>query len=1060
MEDTSSSAELLLSGGTSRRKLITTAHLVFGYAVLASLWIIGSGFVSTILVVDPVFRNYVELAKGLFFVGATSGLLYVLLRAWRDPEVGTINEFKTAVQDKSTGILSVGVLGAVMLPMLSGYGVYLYHQSETRSDAFADLAAVAQLKTGQIERWLEERMGDGLVLSSNAGLIAAASRLGSGDDDRQAREFVKTRLNTLAAAYGYEALLVLNSAGEPIETLGDHAEVSDDLRRLIRESISGRRIVRRDLTREVSGDVHADWIVPLISPGSPASAVVVLRMSADQFLYPFIQAWPTSSKTAETLLVSGSGDMVHYLSGSRDRSIAPLSMVRPLADKTLPAAIAIGSGTSGETIGLGYRNHRVLASYRPVNGTTWYLIAKIDEAEIFGPLYQLAVVVGVVTFFSILGLSFIGILFWRQVRIAQRLELELRERNAERLQRMFFELPFVGMAAISPDNGKLLHFNDYFCAILSHSRESMAMKSWADVTASPEILPTGDELDEVGGAVVSNYPGFKRILRGDGVAIDASIDIRPIFKENGQTDYLIAMVQDVSARRRMERALADERNRLQEVIWGTGAGTWEWTVQTGAVVFNERWAEIVGYTLEELSPVSIETWRRLAHPDDLKISGDLLEKVFARELDFYECEARMWHKNGHWVWVADRGNVVDWGSDGKPLRMSGTHTDITRQKVAEEQIIRISELRDLVLRCQSLMLTASDEKNFLHNVAETLVDARGYELAWFGVPQDDGFKSIVPFARAGKAVAYLDSIEVHWSDDALSQGPGGKVAKTGQVQVLSDMATAASYGPWKEAAAKFGFRSSAAFPLIVGGNIFAVLMVYNSYSDAFDSDEVQLLSDLTVDIGTHLTIRRSEIEKNEIRLALDRASSGAINAIAATIEKRDPYTSGHQHRVAEMSVAIAQELGWAEVRIEGLRLGATIHDIGKIYVPAEILNRPGKLSPSEFAIIKSHPQVGFDILQHTDFPWPIKEMILQHHERIDGSGYPQGLKGDQIIDEAKVIAIADVLEAITSHRPYRPGLGLDVALAEIEAGRGSAYDPAIADTCLKLFRDKGYKIPL
>jgi putative nucleotidyltransferase with HDIG domain len=274
------------------------------------------------------------------------------------------------------------------------------------------------------------------------------------------------------------------------------------------------------------------------------------------------------------------------------------------------------------------------------------------------------------------------------------------------------------------------------------------------------------------------------------------------------------------------------------------------------------------------------------------------------------------------------------------------------------------------------------------------------------------------------------------------------------------MAKSASYEPWQEAAARFGFRSSAAFPLFIGGEIFAVLMVYNSHSDAFDSDEVQLLGDLTFDIGTFLSAQRTEIEKNKLQDALHRASLGTISAVAATIEKRDPYTSGHQHRVAEMSVAIAQELGWAVVRIEGLRLGATIHDIGKIYVPAEILNRPGKLSPSEFAIIKSHPQVGFDILEHTDFPWPIKEMILQHHERIDGSGYPNGLKGDQIIDEAKVIAIADVVEAITSHRPYRPGLGLDVALAEIEAGRGSAYDPAIADTCLKLFRDKGYKVPL
>jgi putative nucleotidyltransferase with HDIG domain len=157
-------------------------------------------------------------------------------------------------------------------------------------------------------------------------------------------------------------------------------------------------------------------------------------------------------------------------------------------------------------------------------------------------------------------------------------------------------------------------------------------------------------------------------------------------------------------------------------------------------------------------------------------------------------------------------------------------------------------------------------------------------------------------------------------------------------------------------------------------------------------------------------------------------------------------------------VAIGSKLGWDDYKLQGLRLGATIHDIGKISVPSEILNRPGKLSDAEFAIIKSHAQVGYEILEKTSFPWPIKEMVLQHHERLDGSGYPQGLRADRIIDEAKVIGVADVVDAITSHRPYRPGLGVESALSEIERGRGTLYDPAIADACLTLFRDDGYSL--
>lgn len=184
-----------------------------------------------------------------------------------------------------------------------------------------------------------------------------------------------------------------------------------------------------------------------------------------------------------------------------------------------------------------------------------------------------------------------------------------------------------------------------------------------------------------------------------------------------------------------------------------------------------------------------------------------------------------------------------------------------------------------------------------------------------------------------------------------------------------------------------------------------------------------------------------------------------ILAISMTIEKRDPYTAGHQWRVSQMAVAIATELGMDAASIEGLRLGAMVHDIGKIYVPVDILTRPGRLSDIEFSLIKVHPQVGSDIMRQVHFPWPVADMILQHHERLDGSGYPNGLKGAEILLEARVIAVADVLEAMASHRPYRPGLGQEPALAEIRRGAGGIYDADVAAACLRLFEEKGYSMP-
>ncbi|MFH1605132.1 MAG: HD-GYP domain-containing protein, partial [Pseudomonadota bacterium] len=235
--------------------------------------------------------------------------------------------------------------------------------------------------------------------------------------------------------------------------------------------------------------------------------------------------------------------------------------------------------------------------------------------------------------------------------------------------------------------------------------------------------------------------------------------------------------------------------------------------------------------------------------------------------------------------------------------------------------------------------------------------------------------------------------------------------------------------------------------------------------NAFATPEIQLFEGLALDIGYGIASRRTLAERDHLLqeqlLGAERlkgALIGTIGAVALTVEKRDPYTAGHQQRAAELCVAIGQKLDFTEDRLEGLRLGATIHDIGKIYVPAEILSRPSKLTAPEFEIIKFHPQIGYDIVKDVKFPWPVTDMILQHHERLDGSGYPNGLKGDDIVMEARILAVADVVEAMSSHRPYRPGLGIDKALAEIERGRGTAYDAVVVDACLRLFRKDHYQL--
>jgi PAS domain S-box-containing protein len=209
----------------------------------------------------------------------------------------------------------------------------------------------------------------------------------------------------------------------------------------------------------------------------------------------------------------------------------------------------------------------------------------------------------------------------------------------------------------------------------------------------------------------------------------------------------------------------------------------------------------------------------------------------------------------------------------------------------------------------------------------------------------------------------------------------------------------------------------------------------------------------------------SESRRNEEIIAgyvkkLEGAVLGTASAVSHMVELRDPYTAGHERRVGELAAAIAAEMGLDEVVQQGLRIAGALHDVGKIVVPSEILSKPGRLSAVEYGLIQQHAQQGYEVLKMVDFPWPVAEVARQHHERMDGSGYPRGLKGNEILLEARITAVADVVESMSSHRPYRPALGPATALLEIEQGAGSRYDADAAAACLRLFRDKGYSIPV
>ncbi|MFW6124238.1 MAG: HD domain-containing phosphohydrolase [Acidobacteriota bacterium] len=402
--------------------------------------------------------------------------------------------------------------------------------------------------------------------------------------------------------------------------------------------------------------------------------------------------------------------------------------------------------------------------------------------------------------------------------------------------------------------------------------------------------------------------------------------------------------------------------------------------------------------------------------------------------------------------------------------------EILREREKDREKIRMEQSRtNLELRrakralktlsfCHKAMVGSLNKEDLLQDICRIIVEEGGYTMAWVGLAVDDEKKSIKLLAKSGNTDGYFENINMNWSNGQGVHCPEGTAIRTGKPFVVKDILSNPNNMFWRGEALKQGFSSVVSLPLISNGHPFGALSIYSSETHIFNNEEVDLLKRLAdnlvfgvVAIHTHKKLNWAEGEAKRSLNKLRKAFSAIIQVLEKTVEIRDPYTAGHQRRVADLAQNIAREMDLSSDRIDGIKITGIIHDIGKIHVPAEILSKPRALTSIEFNLIKTHPQVGADILKAIEFPWPVDKIVLQHHERMDGSGYPNGLSKRDILLEARILGVADVVEAMASHRPYRPALGIDKALKEISDNRGILYDKDVVDICLKLFREKKYR---
>jgi len=501
---------------------------------------------------------------------------------------------------------------------------------------------------------------------------------------------------------------------------------------------------------------------------------------------------------------------------------------------------------------------------------------------------------------------------------------------------------------------------------------------------------------------------------------------------------------------------ANERLSLYALSWTYAQdGKFAMDAATGIVTdANPAAVSLTGYSREELIGKHVTMLHPEAERERVKVEFRKAAEHASPHPGFH-----LLRKDGSLVPVAI------WSSET-------VHLDCCPQLICEFRDITEEVRKEHLLSAQNWALSAfsiaalalghaRSTEGLLQSICEAITRKSVYVLAWIGIAEDNPEKTVRIAASAGSAVGFLNGMQLSWAaDDPIGKGPTGICVRTHALQIMEDAATSPIYGPWRERAAQFGIRSSVSIPVQVEGSWSGVLVVYAQRPRAFEASPVEVFQRLAEQIihGVKALEQKALLEaerqhQERTQKHLTEALSASVAAIVTAMEMRDPYTAGHESRVAEIAYAIGQEMGWNEDHLQGLRMAAMVHDIGKIAIPAEILTKPSKLNQEEYTLIKGHPDAGYAILRDIPFTWPVADIVRQHHEKLDGSGYPMGLKGDAILPEARILAVADIVEAMASNRPYRQAMDMAVVLEEIESLAGTLLDAEAVRICAALFRE-------
>ena len=559
--------------------------------------------------------------------------------------------------------------------------------------------------------------------------------------------------------------------------------------------------------------------------------------------------------------------------------------------------------------------------------------------------------------------------------------------------RRLFETAQDGILLLDAETGEITDANPFLLDLLGYSYKEIAGKRLWEIGAFVDEAATKQVFAKL---QKDHYIRYENLPLETAMGATVPVEFVSNTYSVGGEEVIQCNIRHIAGRKFAEDVARGKAAGKDYALDVGELGAWRLDLATGTAWRSLRHDQIFGY------PTLLPEWTYemfLGHvlAEDRGAVDESYGNALSAKTDWdFTCRIRRKDGEVRWIWVKGKPEL---GERGEPVALYGLVQDITERK-AEAAGLAESELkyRQVVENASEAIFVAQHEKIvFLNRATSAMI----------------GHSSEVIMARPFTEFIHPDDrdmvLERHHA-----RTRGGE-----------------------EPPSAYAFRIVRKDGTIRWGEVRAVLVNWLG-----EPASLNLLSDIT--------------ERKEAEAELSRSFEATLNALSRAAERRDPYTSGHQRRVTELAVAIARELGHSDAECSTLRIAGMLHDIGKLAIPAEILSKPSTLSPAEFGIIRTHPQAGYEIIGDIAFPGPVAKIVLQHHEQMDGSGYPQGLKGDEILVEARILAVADVVEAMASHRPYRPALGIDKALEEIAQNKEALYDPVVVDTCLRLFDEKKF----